>query len=376
VSSALTITNVRVFDGRELGEPAAVTIDGAMISAVEPAGGPVRPEAVDGGGGALLPGLIDTHVHADKVSQLETSASWGITTMLDMGNRDPASQAKLTSRPGLPALLRACGPANAPGSVFVTKMGFSASTTVSGPADAARFVADRVAEGADYIKILVEDPKIPRTRALSAETVAAIAAAAKAAGLTTVAHIVSADTLRTALLAGVDVVTHAALSADLDGEFDRLLAGRPAVLIPTLTMMDGVVRAIGGKLFMRLIAPVMPIARMRYAHAVATVSTFRRAGMVILAGTDANDDLTAPCQVPHGESLHEELGRLVGAGLTPAEALRAATTLTAGVFGLTDRGAVVPGRRADLLLVDGDPVTDIAATRAIRGVWIAGNRVR
>jgi imidazolonepropionase-like amidohydrolase len=373
MSQPTVIGNVRVFDGEQLTGPRSVVIADGVIAAGPP---PADAVAVDGGGGTLLPGLIDTHAHVDSVAQLEAAAAWGITTLLDMGNRDPASQARLTGLPGLPALRRACGPANAPGSVFVTKMSFPASTTVSGPADAARFVADRQAEGADYIKILVEDPKIPRTRALSAETVAAIAAAARSAGLTTVAHIVSADTLRTALLAGADIVTHAALSTELDGEFDRLLAERPAVLIPTLTMMDGVVKTIGGKVVMRLMAPFMPIARMRYAHAVATVTTFRRAGMVILAGTDANDDPAAPYQVPHGESLHEELGRLVAAGLSPVAALRGATTLAARVFGLTGRGAVAPGLRADLLLVDGDPTRDITATRAIRGVWIAGTRVR
>jgi imidazolonepropionase-like amidohydrolase len=97
---------------------------------------------------------------------------------------------------------------------------------------------------------------------------------------------------------------------------------------------------------------------------------------VILAGTDSNDDPAAPCQVAHGESLHEELERLVDAGLAPAEALRGATSLAAATFGLTDRGVIAPGYRADLLLVDGDPTLDISATRNIRGVWIGGGRVK
>jgi imidazolonepropionase-like amidohydrolase len=376
VSSALTITNVRVFDGRELGEPAAVTIDGAMISAVEPAGGPVRPEAVDGGGGALLPGLIDTHVHADKVSQLETSASWGITTMLDMGNKDLANLATLRQRPGLPTLLSAGNPASAPGSVFVRKMGFAASTAVTGPPDAARFVAERVAEGSDYIKILVEDPRIPGTQALGAPTVAALVNAAHQARLMTVAHVVSADTMTTAVRAGADVVTHTALTSDLGPEFDALLAERSVVIVPTLTMMHGVVQAIGGKLMMRALAPFFPAVRLNYRHAKSTVATFRQAGAVVLAGTDSNDDPGAPYQVPHGESLHCELERLVDAGLSAAEALRGATSLAAEVFCLADRGVISAGRRADLVLVDGDPSRDISATRNIRGVWIGGRRIR
>ena len=80
--------------------------------------------------------------------------------------------------------------------------------------------------------------------------------------------------------------------------------------------------------------------------------------------------------VPHGKALHEELGLLIEAGLTPVEALRSATVLPASYFGLTDRGEILPGRRADLVLVEGDPTQDIAATRAIRGVWVAGVQVR
>jgi len=375
VSAVTAITDVRVFDGQRLGEPATVVIEDGVLSAralVDTSG----TEVVDGRGGTLLPGLIDTHVHVDKVSQLEASASWGVTTVLDMGNKDLANLATLKNARNVPALKSAGNPASAPNSVFVRKMGFSVSTTVSGPDDAARFVAERVAEGSDYIKILVEDPKIPGTKALGPPTVAALVRAAHDAGLTTVAHVVSADTMTTAVRAGADIVTHTALTSDLGPELKALLAERPVVIIPTLRMMQGVVRAIGGKLAMRVLAPFVPAVRLNYGHAIATVAAFRQAGAVILAGTDSNDDLTAPCQVPHGESLHEELERLVAAGLAPAEALRGATTLAAATFGLTDRGVIAPGRRADLLLVDGDPTLEISATRNIRGVWIGGGRVK
>ena len=74
--------------------------------------------------------------------------------------------------------------------------------------------------------------------------------------------------------------------------------------------------------------------------------------------------------------MHHELELLVGAGLSPLEALRGATSLTASTFGFTDRGLIEVGHRADLLLVEGDPTADITGTRNIVGVWIAGERVR
>jgi len=77
----------------------------------------------------------------------------------------------------------------------------------------------------------------------------------------------------------------------------------------------------------------------------------------------------------NGASLHGELALLVRAGLTPTEALAAATSVPARAFGLADRGRIAPGLRADLLLVRGDPTRDVTATRDIVGVWKAGVRI-
>jgi imidazolonepropionase-like amidohydrolase len=74
----------------------------------------------------------------------------------------------------------------------------------------------------------------------------------------------------------------------------------------------------------------------------------------------------------HGASVHHELQLLVAAGLSPVEALRAATSTPADRFGLTDRGRIAAGARADLLLVDGDPTTTISDTLSIRAVWRLG----
>ncbi len=91
----------------------------------------------------------------------------------------------------------------------------------------------------------------------------------------------------------------------------------------------------------------------------------------ILPGTDA----PVPGQT-YGASLHGELALLVGAGLTPIQALQAATSAPAHAFGLEDRGRISPGRRADLVLVEGDPTRDILTTRRIARVWKRGVMVQ
>lgn len=102
-------------------------------------------------------------------------------------------------------------------------------------------------------------------------------------------------------------------------------------------------------------------------HATANVRALRDAGVPVLAGTDAGNSGTT-----YGASLHEELDLLVRAGHTPTEALAGATSLPARRFGLTDRGRIATGTRAGLVLVDGDPTTDITATRNIAAIWKNG----
>jgi hypothetical protein len=102
----------------------------------------------------------------------------------------------------------------------------------------------------------------------------------------------------------------------------------------------------------------------------STLKQLQARGGDVLAGTDAG-----ATTVLHGASLHAELALLVQAGLTPIQALSAATKLPAERFGLKDRGEIRPGRRADLVLIDGDPTSDIKSTRAIARVFKNGYQI-
>jgi imidazolonepropionase-like amidohydrolase len=165
-----------------------------------------------------------------------------------------------------------------------------------------------------------------------------------------------------------------------------LLARRHAFAITTLTVTQSTLGTLSGPLLLadpRVAAVVSKDAEaqmrkpmsMRCAgsldNAFAAVRQMRDAGVPILAGTDS----PAPGS-GNGASLHQELELIVKAGLSPSEALAAATSVPARTFGLKDRGRIAPGLRADLLLVRGDPTRDITSTRDIVGVWKAGVSTR
>lgn len=358
-SEKIALTNVRVFDGRELRGPTTVVIEGGIVGN-DSAGARI----IDAGGATLLPGLIDAHVHLLKEGHLQQLADFGVTTALDMGAWPPSMVDSLRNRTGMADMRSAGIPATTAGSAHSHLPGWPAEEMVDGPAGAAQFVTDRIAEGADYIKLIVDTPGPDQ------EILDALVAASHRHGKLTVAHAVSTAALDMALLAGVDMITHAPLDRPLTESTTARLLAQGCVSIPTLTMMKGVVDRIAAVAASQ--PEGVPAAGPSYESARDSVAELRRAGVPILAGTDANAGPGIPFSPRHGESLHDELELLIEAGLSNVEALRAATVLPAQHFGLHDRGVIEPGRRADLVLIDGDPIADIRATRQIRRVWCAG----
>jgi imidazolonepropionase-like amidohydrolase len=346
----IALTNVRPFDGRQLQPATTVVIDGGVIGS-DPAGAQV----IDGAGGVLLPGLIDAHVHLDGPGQLAQLASWGVTTALDMASV-PEQTAAQRGVPGQADFRSAGIPAVAPGSFHERLVG--PRGLITGPAQAKGFVADRIAEGSDFIKIVVGSPLADHDQA----TVDALVAAAHEQGKLVVAHASSVAAVIKAQRAGADILTHAPLDQPLGPALAAAMAAAGQRSVPTLAMMEAIVAGL---------AP--PGAA--YENARASVAALQAAGVPVSAGTDANGATAGPAPVPHGESLHHELELLAGAGLPALDVLLAATERAAACFGLADRGRIAPGLRADLVLIDGDPLADIAATRSIRRVWCDGIEV-
>jgi imidazolonepropionase-like amidohydrolase len=351
VSKATAIVNARVFDGTRLRDWTSVRFADGVIT--DCATGPTAQdgdEVIDAGGGTLLPGLIDSHIHLVP-GALAQGLTFGVTTALDMFSQaDVMAVAKRQAgaRSDVADVRSAGIGATAPGGH--PSMMYDPFPTLTGPEQAERFVADRIAEGSDYLKIFVPSGAAgPRTRlSLDLDTITGLTTAAHGRGLVVVAHINSAAAVGEVVSAGVDVIAH----VPVDGELDRAVAERIAeagiAVGPTLATIENVLGEPGGA-------------------AEENVGRLVDAGVTILAGTDAPNPGTV-----FGASLHRELELLGRCGLTPAQALTAATAAPARVFHLADRGHITPGQRADLMLVSGDPLTDITATRAIERIWRAG----
>src|SRR6202046_2847202 len=228
-SEKIALTSVRVFDGRGLRGPTTVVIEGGIVGN-DSAGARIT----DAGGATLLPGLIDAHVHLLNEEHLQQLADFGVTTALDMGAWPPSMVDSLRRRTGTADIRSAGIPATIAGSTHSHLPGYPAEELVDGPTGAARFVTDRIAEGADYIKLIADIPGPDQ------ETLDALVHTSRDQGKLTVAHAVSTAALDMALRAGVDMITHVPLDRRLTESTAARVFAQGCVSIPTLTMMKGI----------------------------------------------------------------------------------------------------------------------------------------
>ena len=385
------VRDVRVFDGEKTIERATVHVrDGRIVAVGDALALPEGIAIVEGSGRTLLPGFIDAHVHTWGEARRD-ALRFGVTTELDMFS-DPAQLAAARSeRAAFGATDRAdlwsAGFLATAAGGHGTQFGV-AVPTLAAPGEAAAWVAARKAEGSDWIKLVREDMHVyGSARALATldrATAAAVIEAAHAQDLQALVHVSAQEDARVSIEDGADGLVHVFHDAPADDAFVALARERGAFVVPTLTVIAGfsgrgtvlhedpqllpwLSAEQRGTLSARFPAPPQPS---HLQHALESVRRLHAAGVTVLAGTDAPNPNTA-----HGASMHDELALLVEAGLTPAEALAAATVRVADAFDLDDRGRIAPDLRADLVLVEGDPTRDIGATRAIATIWKNGRPV-
>ena len=380
------IHSVGVFDGSDVIPEATVILQCGLIHRVTEGGGPVDvppgSRLIDGSGKFLLPGLIDSHTHTFRREMLERSLDFGVTTVFDMGSLASGFKQTIDAEDALGQVTDRADMIGA--SLWVTAPGshgtqFGDAPTLDNPGDAEVFVTDRIAEGADFIKVIYDNFKmIDRpVPTLSHSTMQAVIDAAHANELMAVFHSRDVEAYAKAAEAGADGFVHLPVDQVPGDQLLSFLKAKEIFVMPNLALSrpDGV-RLIDHPVIGPMLtdSEIEGLKNFRGMHrdggdrvAYEAVAAFHENGITILSGTDTPNGGTTV-----GASMHVELELLVNAGLTPVEAMAAATSTPAEVFGLDDRGRIAEGLLADLLLVEGSPDQVISDTRNIVAVWKAG----
>jgi imidazolonepropionase-like amidohydrolase len=385
----LVLSGARIIDGTGA-EPvrgrSVVVENGVITAVVEDARAP-RGNGVDLAGHTLWPGLINCHVHlclgaeADPVRPLREellgltaikallrareTARAGVTTVRDLGGREYVEIAvRRAIQEGLidgPRIVAAGRPVCMTGG-----HGHWLAREADGPDDARKAVREQLKAGADVIKIIatggVMTPGVePGSPQLTLDEMRAAIEEARKAGRRTAAHAMASSGISDAIAAGITSIEHGIY---LTEEIVAHMRRDGTFLVPTLNAPAAI--ASGG------LAAGIPDFMVRKSEVVvpAHVASFQlahRAGVRIAAGADSGTPLNF-----HG-SLLPELTLMVKYGMTPLEAIRAATVTAADCLGLGEvTGRVAPGYAADLIAVAGDPAERIEALADLKLVLVSG----
>lgn len=391
------LTNTRIFDGT--GAPPTdgeVVIENGRIAQIGT--GLDGDESIDLGGKALLPGLFDCHTHVaisdvdifgmvqkpfslafyEAERNLRHTLATGITSIRDAGGADlgvkTAVETGLISGPHMQISLTMISQTGGHGDdwmpsgqhvgIFVRHPGVP-DNIVDGAEEMRRKVRELVRMGADVIKVATSGGVLsprddPRHAHFTQEELNVLVETARGLGRWVMAHAQAYEGIKNAIRAGIRSIDHGIY---LDDEAIGMMLEHGTFLVPTLVAPTGVITAAEA-------GAAIPEASVRKAHEVIEVhrDSFRRAvaaGVKVAMGTDSG--VTA-----HGDNL-KELPLMEAGGMTPADVLVATTRTAAECLDVAaDRGTITEGKRADLVVVEGDPLVLTGIKERVTAVFKDG----
>lgn len=343
-----------------------------------------------GGGLTLLPGLIDAHVHTYN-DALELAPQFGVTTVLDMFMSAQLMQQLQVGRLETPNQQRA--DLYSAGTLITAPKGHGTEygmpiPTLDSAAQADAFVAARIAEGSDFIKIVYESNKAPRKffPSIDEATLVAVIQAAHQRGKLAVVHISDQQSALEAVRAGADGLVHGFIESRVQQALLDLMKARDVFIIPTLAVHEAMTLRQHNQKYVLDRTDLKLSANQRHNLAkgftqfnippalfdnlLYNTKTMYQHGIRILAGTDAPNPGTA-----HGISLPLEMLLLQQAGLSTDAVLKSATSVPARSFGLPEGGVLKVGAKADMLLV-GDVQQDLTALLQPQKIWKNGMLIK
>lgn len=378
-SNAVLFENARLITGDDsapIENSAFVVVDGRFIAvgASGQVSAPAGAQRVDLNGKTVIPAIIDAHTHLSTtrdalIADLQRRAYYGIGAALSLGSDDASAPLEIRDE-------------NIPGAARYRSAGLGISAPEPGrrevhwvtTEDAARqAVRTEVARNVGIVKIWVDD-RDGKYEKLSPALYRAVIDEAHQRGVKVAAHIFALEDAKELLRAGIDIFAHGVRDRDIDDEFVALLKARPnVVLIPNLpnrgvaTDLSWLAASLPAEELAKLQENARddPKARAAFDIQARNLARLAREGVTIAFGTDGNTPW-AP---------HVELEDVVAAGLSPAEAIVAATRNSAAVVGLKDVGTIEAGNSADFVVLEANPLEDIKHTRQIAAVYLRGDSV-
>jgi imidazolonepropionase-like amidohydrolase len=390
-------------DGRAPVEDSAFLVEGATITRVGTTGDiplPAGAARVDLAGKTVMPALVDAHSHLgytdvkrntteaanftreNLVDHLRRYAYYGIAATLSMGvdRGELPYEIRANPVPGA-ALFRTAGsgialPDAGPGAEYRKDAAYGVTTD----AEARKAVQELAAKKVDIVKIWVDD-RNGTVKKLPPPIYRAIIDEAHKNGLRVVAHIFDLADAKELLRANIDGFAHGVRDTDIDDEFLTLISQHPNVfVIPNLpdrgvaeaaewlteTVPADEVRRAREALARRTPAQIKQQADL-FAVQARNLARLNAAGVTIAYGTDAG--------VSVGWPAHSELADMVAAGMTPSQVIVAATKTSAAVLKLDQLGGIAPGKSADFIVLDANPLDDITNTRKINRVYLRGQAI-